>query len=92
MGYTVKTTIKVSYSADEWQLYSGMTGVSRAANRLNKAANIALSQPTVQEADKVWRKASSAEAEFGAADSEPEWEFEKLAFAVYGDEARRWYG
>lgn len=86
----IKAAVVVDMSAADWQIYDDEPGAKGCAKRLNKAAAKALSLPSAEDASNFFLAAAEKESRFGASDSEPRWEFEKMAIAVYGPD-NGWY-
>lgn len=80
------TGVEVNLSASEWQLYTVSMDCTEAARALNKAASEALSCGDPARAYGIFSLAQNKWADFGAWDSEPRWEFERLHRRVFGEE------
>lgn len=80
----IEMKVKVTLSADEWDLYTTSMKCGNAAKGLNAAASKALSCGDSDEAYRIFREAQLAWADYGAYDSEPSWVFAKLHQRVFG--------
>lgn len=69
----IRKTVRLDYSADEWDLFTDMDGVEDVAKSLNETfsqcVNIGMSRDEVESA--VYKKMREYK-QFGASDSEPE--------------------
>jgi hypothetical protein len=87
MGVTIKKTVEINLSADEWELYTVSMDCTEAAAELNKAMTEAIN--TSDTAAEAYRKSEgtfSKLANFGASDSEPLYHMNSILHKVYGDE------
>lgn len=83
---TIKSIVSVDYTADEWQLFTASMDCEDAAMALNEAASEALSCGNYSRAWEIWNKAATKWQNWGAADSEPRYEFELLTRRVFGED------
>jgi hypothetical protein len=82
--------VKVSGSANDWELYSSVTGVGAAARKLSAAATKAINAAhkeyattknkgaAINAAWCIWDTTSREFSKFGANDTEPRWHFQDL--------------
>lgn len=76
---TVETKLTINLTADQWQLYSTMTGVDAVATMINRGLEKALNESA--NAGEAYAKASrilGLYSDFGATDSEPSFVLDKL--------------
>jgi len=83
-GLTKKTTIKATFTADDWDLY-GNKGRDTAAKHLNQALEAAVNMEGSSPSS-VWRAMNTAMNEFihlGACDSEPNRMVDDILAEIY---------
>lgn len=91
----VEMKVKVALTAQEWELYSSMTGIGAVARKLNSAANKGINEAhKVYAATKdkeaallaawnAWEPVSRSFSKFGANDTEPRYHFDYLLTKLF---------
>lgn len=86
-GITITRKVNLTFTANQWALYSDMPGREQAASYLNLAVAEAINTaPSAREAYTAAVKALSSQRKFGAADSEGIHMLEFIFEKVYGDQ------
>lgn len=82
---------QVDFTWHEWELFDSAehSALIRAEQDLNESATRALRQDDARDAWAIFRAAAARHAEVGAADSDPEWVFHRLAIQRYGEAGHR---
>ena len=87
--------VKVSLTANEWELYSSMTGIGAVARKLSSAATKGINeahkvyaatkdkQAAVKAAWGIWSPVSYEFSKFGASDTEPRYHFDSLLIKLF---------
>jgi spore coat protein CotH len=83
---TITQQVTIHYTAEDWELYADMTGANTAAEVLSSVASEALSMSNAIDAWDHWNKASNTFMRWGAADSEPRFQFHRLVVRVFGSD------
>lgn len=89
MKFEYDTTVRVKSISIEWDLYwievdNGNVSKSRMS-LINKFLTTAAVDALEAHDPNIWYKESEKWADYGAADSEPRWQFEKLWNEAYGE-------
>ena len=87
---TVTKQIKVSFSPEQWELYTYETDCSNAARELNRALELSFNEGADRR--EVYKKVSEAmerNAQYGTCDSEPIYFLESVLEELYHDPNRR---
>ncbi len=85
---TITRKVKCELTADQWQLFTGMSGAAAAAKALNAVVEKACNAEgaTYKSAWEAIDKVQVKYADFGAGDSEPNWVVEHILAQVFPDE------